>query len=360
VHSGLLPSPVMQFTGVSKTYPDSPVPAVNDVSFRVRPGEIVSILGPSGCGKTTLLRLIAGFESPEAGQISIGGKVATDASKGLFVRPAQRRVGFVFQDDALFPHLNVLQNVMFGLNGRSKAARKERAMSVLDLVGMRVFAERAPHQLSGGQQQRVALARALAPQPQIVLLDEPFSSLDAALRTTTRDEIRRILRSTGTTALLVTHDQDEAMSFGDRLIVMRAGSIEQQGSPEEVYNRPATTFSALFVGGSNLVRGTGSGAVASTPLGDVSLSQAATGPVLLSVRPENIEVRLDGEGGVPARVTERTFRGNHLALTCVTSGVDEQKVQVLCGADLACQAGDTVRLRVRGLAVPISAQRPGL
>ena len=198
--------------------------------------------------------------------------------------------------------------------------------------------------------------RALAPQPQIVLLDEPFSSLDAALCTTTRDEIRRILKATGTTALLVTHDQDEAMSFGDRLILMRSGSIEQEGTPEDVYLRPLSTFSALFLGGSNLLRGEGAGAVASTPLGDVSLSKAATGPLLLSVRPENIQVRLDGDSGVPARVTERAFRGSHLALTCVTAGPEEQKVHVVCPADMACSTGDEVRLHVRGLAVPIAAR----
>lgn len=356
MHSGLVPTPVVQFSGISMTYPASPIAAVNDVSFRVASGEIVSILGPSGCGKTTLLRLIAGFEAPEAGVISIGGRVATDAGNGVFMRPAQRRVGFVFQDDALFPHLNVLQNVMFGLNGRGKVERRKRAMAVLDLVGMRVFAERAPHQLSGGQQQRVALARALAPEPQIVLLDEPFSSLDAALRTTTRDEIHRILKATGTTALLVTHDQDEAMSFGDRLVLMRGGSIEQVGTPEDVYLRPASTFSALFLGGSNLLRGEGRGSVASTPLGDLSLTQAAAGSVLLSVRPENIEVRTSGEAGVPARVTDRAFRGNHLALTCITIGTGEQKLQVLAEADLTCKPGDEVRLLVRGPAVPIPAR----
>ncbi len=356
MHSGLIATPVMQFEGVSKTYPTSPMPAVNNVSFRVAPGEIISILGPSGCGKTTLLRLIAGFEAPENGVIRIGGKVATDADNGIFTKPAQRRVGFVFQDDALFPHLNVIQNVMFGLNGRSKQKRRERAMAVLDLVGMRVFAERAPHQLSGGQQQRVALARALAPEPQIVLLDEPFSSLDAALRTTTRDEIRRILRSTGTTALLVTHDQDEAMSFGDRLVLMRAGSIEQEGTPEEVYLRPGSTFSALFLGGSNLLRGEGSGSMATTPLGDLSLSRSASGSVLLAVRPENIQVRPGSGGGVPARITERAFRGNHLALTCITTDGAEQKVHVQCEADLDCKPGDEVRLFVRGPAVPIAAR----
>lgn len=356
MHSGLVPTPVVQFTEVSMTYGGSPVPAVNRVSFRVAPGEIVSILGPSGCGKTTLLRLIAGFETPQEGVISIGGRVATDAGNGVFTRPAERRVGFVFQDDALFPHLNVLQNVMFGLNGRSRVARQERAMAMLDLVGMRVFAERAPHQLSGGQQQRVALARALAPEPQIVLMDEPFSSLDAGLRSTTREEIRRILKSTGTTALLVTHDQDEAMSFGDRLVLLRGGSIEQQGTPEDVYQRPASAFSALFLGGSNLLRGEARGAVADTPLGDLSLTKAASGPVLLSVRPESIEVRTSGEAGVPARVTDRAFRGNHLALTCITVGAAEQKLQVLAETGLTCEPGDEIRLLVRGPAVPIAAR----
>lgn len=246
MHSGLLPSPVMQFTGVSKTYPDSPVPAVNDVSFRVRPGEIVSILGPSGCGKTTLLRLIAGFESPEAGQISIGGKVATDASKGLFVRPAQRRVGFVFQDDALFPHLNVLQNVMFGLNGRSKADRKERAMSVLDLVGMRVFAERAPHQLSGGQQQRVAIARALTMGPKVMLFDEPTSALDPEVIGEVLEVMVNLARS-GMTMIVVTHEMGFAREVGDRVVFMDAGQIVEVGSPEHFFERPAEERTRSFL-----------------------------------------------------------------------------------------------------------------
>lgn len=345
-------APVVELQGVSKTYTGSPVPVLNNLDFSVERSEFISILGPSGCGKTTLLRLIAGFERANAGTVLLDGTVVHQPAKNIFVPPERRKIGFVFQDHVLFPHLNTLQNVMFGLQYLPAQERKERAMQMLDLVGMRVFATRSPHQLSGGQQQRVALARALAPEPKVVLLDEPFSSLDAALRANTRDEVKQILRTTGTTALLVTHDQEEAMGFGDRLLLMRAGNIEQQGTPESVYARPLTAFSALFLGGSNLIRGEGLGSVARSVLGELTLARPATGPVLLSVRPEQIEFSPPGTG-VEARVLSRAFKGHDLTFTAQTMGGDEQRLIMQTGPDVDVAVGDVVRVAVRGPSVPL-------
>lgn len=350
----------LQLSGVSRTYPGSPVPAVSDVSFEVAAGELVSILGPSGCGKTTLLRLIAGFEPADSGSISSGGRTVHDTLRRIAVPPERRSTGFVFQDHVLFPHLNVLNNVMFGLAGRPREERFERAMQMLDLVGMRVFAQRAPQQLSGGQQQRVALARALAPQPAVVLLDEPFSSLDAGLRASTRAEVRDILRTTGTTALLVTHDQEEALGFADRLLLMRAGSIEQHGHPEDVYREPVSAFSALFLGGTNLIRGEAAGRTARTWLGDLELTREATGQVLLSVRPEQLGFRPAGADGRVV-VTSRVFHGHDLSFTCVSETGPDQQLSVRTGPEVAVQAGEVLSLTVSGPAVPLEASpRPKL
>lgn len=344
----------LQLNSVGRTYTGSPVAAVRDVSFDVAAGELLSILGPSGCGKTTLLRLIAGFEPADSGTISIGGRLVHDTGRRITVPPEKRNTGFVFQDHVLFPHLNVLDNVMFGLAGRPYGERLERAMKMLDLVGMRVFAQRAPQQLSGGQQQRVALARALAPEPEVVLLDEPFSSLDAGLRASTRAEVRDILRATGTTALLVTHDQEEALGFADRLLLMRAGSIEQQGAPEDVYREPVSSFSALFLGGTNLIRGEASGMTARTWLGELELTKEASGQVLLSVRPEQLSFAAAGAGG-RVRVTSRVFHGHDLSFTCVNESGPGQQLNVRTGPEVAVQAGEVLSLTVSGPAVPLEA-----
>ncbi len=350
-------SEVLRLENVTKTYTGSPVPAVSDFSLRVTRGEILSFLGPSGCGKTTLLRLIAGFEEAERGRIAIGGRLVADPAAGVYLQPAARRIGFVFQDHALFPHLSAVQNVEFGLPHLPRAKRSEQAMRMLSLVGMTVFAGRSPHQLSGGQQQRVALARALAPEPQLVLLDEPFSSLDAALRASTREEVRQVLRATGTTALLVTHDQEEALGFADRLLLMRAGQLEQAGSPESVYLRPRTAFAASFLGGTNLIRGAAAGASARTPLGEVGLSRSANGQVLLSIRPEMIQLRDAGEPGAPARIVSRVFKGHDLTFTCVMSDGSEQRVTIQTGPECGAAEGDEVRLGVHGLAVPLEGSQ---
>jgi iron(III) transport system ATP-binding protein len=283
-------SPAILLRDVRKTYPGG-VTAVADTSLEVAEGTLLALLGPSGCGKTTILRLIAGLERPEQGRICVGGRQV--AGDSVWVAPEQRRVGLVFQDGALFPHLTVAANISFALNGRPRAEQARRIEELLALVGLDGLAQRYPHQLSGGQQQRVALARALAPQPAVVLLDEPFANLDMTLRGELREEVARILRASGTTAVLVTHDQQEALSLADTIALMLAGRIAQHGAPDELYTKPASRAVAAFVGEANWLPGEAEGATATSRLGTLALQQPAHGPVDLLIRPEQIQLHAD-------------------------------------------------------------------
>ncbi len=279
-------------TGVAKAY--GPVAALNGVSLTVERGELLAVLGPSGCGKTTLLRSVAGLERLDAGTIAIAGRLV--AGPGTHVAAHRRGAALVPQDAALFPHLDVAGNVGFGLGRRPDA---DRVAEVLDLVGLAGLGGRMPHELSGGQQQRVSVARALAPSPQLILLDEPFSALDAALRADLRDEVRGALRAAGATALLVTHDQGEALSMADRVAVLHAGVLRQLGTPAEVYETPADAWVAGFVGEANLwpAEPVGDGTYR-TPLGP--LAAVGRGDTVL-LRPERValdaDVRPDDRGG---------------------------------------------------------------
>jgi iron(III) transport system ATP-binding protein len=328
---------MLEVSHLTKRFHAQHPPVVNDVSFTVNVGDIAAILGPSGCGKTTTLRLIAGFERSDAGRITLDGVTLSDANRHL--NPEARGIGFVFQDYALFPHLNVLQNVAFGLRG---ADRLERAREVIALVGLNIFTARMPHQLSGGQQQRVALARALAPRPKLVLLDEPFSSLDAGLRESTRAEVREILRSSGATALLVTHDQEEAMSFADGLLVMRDGRVEQAGIPETVYTQPRTAFVASFLGKTNLIPARVRGGAAETPFGAIIVSEIGDGATMLSLRPEDLEF---SDAGVDAEILSREFKGHDVTYTVRAAG---QTLTVQCSSPAPWQVGQRVNLRLTG------------
>lgn len=264
------------------------------VTLDVGPGEVVSLLGPSGCGKTTLLRCIAGLERPTDGVVSVAGDVVS--GNGRWVAPEKRGIGMVFQDGALFPHLDVRRNVAFGL---AKPARNgPRVDQMLELVGLDGLGDRMPSQLSGGQQQRVALARALAPAPAVLLLDEPFSSLDVALRLSLRVEVRSLLREVGVTAVFVTHDQDEAFVMGDRVAVLREGEMEQLGTPSELYLTPASPWVGKFVGDANLLDGHGIGGTADTVIGSVPLAAPVDGAVQVLIRPENLSVAVGGPGTV--------------------------------------------------------------
>ena len=331
--------PILEIENLGKSYAPGLPPVLEALSLRMAPGELVTLLGPSGCGKTTTLRLIAGLETPDTGSIRIAGRELTAPP----VPPERRGVGLVFQDYALFPHLTVLGNVLFGLHGLPRAARLARARETLALVGLTVFESRLPHQLSGGQQQRVALARALAPSPALLLLDEPFSNLDAQLRHSTRQEVRAILRRSGTTAILVTHDQEEALAFSDRLLVMRAGQVEQVGPPQEVYMRPRTAFVANFLGRSNLLSAVASGLTARTALGDVPLAEAAQGPVLVSIRPEHLAFTRPGEDGAPVTIVAREYKGHDVTYTVRLGG---QELLVHGAGGEVWAEGEGARVRV--------------
>jgi iron(III) transport system ATP-binding protein len=289
---------------VSKAF--GPVEAVREVSLEIDRGELVAVLGPSGCGKTTLLRTIAGFERPDAGRVVVSGEVV--AGPDRFLPPERRRIGMVFQDYALFPHLTVTANVSFGLADRPREQREALTRRTLELVGLQHKSNRHPHELSGGERQRVALARALAPEPELVLLDEPFASLDASLRAGLRREVELILRDAEATALLVTHDQEEALSLADRVAVMREGRIVQVGAPEDVYVRPASRWAAQFVGEVNVLAGVARGSGVETELGTFDLRAPASGTVHVAVRPEQLELRADHDGN--AEVVAREFRGH--------------------------------------------------
>ncbi len=341
---------VVSVRGLCKTYGEET--AVDRVDLEVTAGELVALLGPSGCGKTTTLRLIAGFDRPDGGEILLDGNPVASAS--VFVAPERRRVGVVFQDYALFPHLSVAENIGFGV--RDKAARAERVGAMLDLVGLASKARRKPHELSGGEQQRVAIARVLAPDPAIVLLDEPFSNLDAALRGRVREEVRDILSAAGATSIFVTHDQEEALSVADRVAVMNSGRILQCDDPSTLYEHPADRFVATFVGDADLLPGTSVGAMVDTPLGLVAaVSGGPTGSVDVVLRPEHIRLRLDGSGG--ATVMRIVFLGHDQVVEVrLDSG---ERVRARLRPEAMFHAGERVSVNVNQpvvtFASPVSA-----
>jgi iron(III) transport system ATP-binding protein len=294
---------------VTKRYPGSGAPAVCDLSLGVERGHVLALLGPSGCGKTTTLRLIAGFETPDAGQVIIAGRTVADGPRPG-VPPEERGVGIVFQDYALFPHLTVADNVGFGLRRLSRGSRLDRTREVLGLVGLAELGARYPHELSGGQQQRVAVARALAPAPALLLLDEPFSNLDADLRAQMRDEVEKILRATATTAVFVTHDQEEALTIADTIGILNRGRLEQIGSPEGIYHRPATPFVAEFVGSADFIPGVVTVDGIATELGIVGNAESREigAKIRVMIRPDDVTFVPQPDG--PAVVLRRYFRGS--------------------------------------------------
>jgi putative spermidine/putrescine transport system ATP-binding protein len=316
--------------------------ALNEMSLEIAPGELVALLGPSGCGKTTALRIVAGFEFADAGQVLVDGK---DVSG---VPAAKRDMGMVFQSYSLFPNMNALDNVGFGLRMRKVggAARRKRAAELLDMVGLAAQAAQFPHQLSGGQQQRVALARALAIEPQVLLLDEPLSALDAKVRLQLREQIRTLQQRLGTTTLFVTHDQEEALSMSDRVGVMRAGRLEQVAEPAELYARPATAFVAEFVGTMNrLPAELGDGGKVVTVLGVTVPAQEggpASGRADALVRPENLTVAAAESGN--GIVTNRTFLGAVTRVSVRLSGDTEVAVDVSSAAALEMSPGTAVQV----------------
>jgi iron(III) transport system ATP-binding protein len=304
---------LISLENVSKRYAPTGPAAVDALSLGVAQAEILALLGPSGCGKSTTLRLIIGFEAPDAGRIEIAGRVVADARR--FVPPEARGIGMVFQDYALFPHLTVARNVAFGLRGVSARERERRTGRILELLDLEGLEARYPHELSGGQQQRVAVARALAPGHPMLLLDEPLSNLDADLRVQVRAELRRLLKRMGQTAIIVTHDQDEALEIADRIGILHQGRLEQLDSPESLYLRPATRFVARFLGGASFVPGTVQRDGIDTALGRFrntgNLPQGMAVEVML--RPDEVSIVPDPDGH--ATITDRRFRGSAYVYT---------------------------------------------
>lgn len=315
-------SAILRLEGITKQFELSPFPAVANVTLTLQQGDLLGLLGPSGCGKTTLLRIVAGFEQPQSGIVELAGRPV--AGGGYWVPPERRDTGMVFQDYALFPHLTVAQNVAFGLKQNrgqnSGISVKERVQEAIALVGLSRLEKRYPHELSGGQQQRVSLARALAPRPALILLDEPLSNLDVQERLRLRQEVRSILKETGTSAIFVTHDQEEALSISDRVGVMRSGHLEQLGTPEEIYTYPASRFVAEFVTQANFLPAQRQGHLWETEVGAFAINMMAdefnstserpnvtfdTGELML--REENLILKPDDEAKVVIR--DRHFLG---------------------------------------------------
>ncbi|WP_419848297.1 ABC transporter ATP-binding protein [Candidatus Poriferisocius sp.] len=301
-------APLLSVEGVYKSFGATKV--LVDFNLTLHAGEMLSLLGPSGCGKTTLLRLIAGLEQADQGKVVLDGN-PVDGHRS-WIRPEDRQVGMVFQDWALFPHLDVAGNVGYGVSRRQRSAEVAKTLELVNLPGMQ---DRTPDTLSGGQQQRVALARAVAPKPKVLLLDEPFSNLDAALRREVRTEVRELLRDADMTAVFVTHDREEALVLGDRVAVMNAGRIVQTGSPSEVYHHPATPWVAAFVGAVSMYPAVAAGSTAETDFGPVPLLEPRQGPVEVAVRPEDVDLRA-AEGEAATHTVENfEFQGADAVVT---------------------------------------------
>lgn len=331
----------LRLDGISRRFSD--VEAVIDVSFSVEAGEIVCLVGQSGCGKSTLLRLISGVDRPDGGSIVING--AEVAGPKRFVEPEDRRIGFMFQDFALFPHLDVKANIGFGLKRLPKAKAGERVADVLGRLGIWHLADRYPHMLSGGEQQRVALARALAPEPAVLLMDEPFSNLDRKLRESIRDETLTLLRELDTTVIMVTHDPEEALSAGDRVVLMRSGRIVQIGSGSDVYENPCCAYAAEFFCNYNKVRGACWGGFLETPIGRFKAPGFADGASAIAyLRPHSLRIRRDGDG-VLGKVVGRAVMGEVEQISLNVEALTEP-LRVRSTDRRSIRIGDQVRVLI--------------
>lgn len=330
---------LIRLRGINKGYGQTP--AVIDLDLTIPKSAITVLLGRSGCGKTTTLRLVAGLEKPDSGEIWIGERQVSGSY--VWVSATQRKIGMVFQDYALFPHLTVAQNIEFGLMNMKASERKGRVAKMLDLVGLMGMEERYPHQLSGGQQQRVALARALAPSPKVLLLDEPFSNLDASLRQTMREEVRNILQSAKVTTVFVTHDQEEALRLADELVIMDEGRVLQRGAPENVYRYPASLQVAQFLAKVNVLSGEATQGVVETPLGRLALHDASlAGTVDVVLLPEAISLTSDPQGTVI--VDNISYFGFHQLVTLRLGNGQSLQARTWSHAEIA--VGDRVQATV--------------
>ncbi|MGI9585584.1 MAG: ABC transporter ATP-binding protein [Acidimicrobiia bacterium] len=329
-------NPVISATNIAVYYGDDA--AVHDFSLDVEQGSLMVLVGPSGCGKTTALRAIAGFEPVATGTISVRGSLVS--SQDVLVAPEHRSVGMVFQEYALFPHISVAENVGYGVRGSDRGAR---VAEVLRLVGLEDLSDWFPHELSGGEQQRVALARALAPEPDVVLLDEPFSNLDAPQRERMRRELRKILKAARATAVLVTHDQAEALAIADVIAVMRNGAISQVGEPGDVYASPVSPWVGKFLGDAVILEGTAEKGVVPTSLGPVPTELADGSPAEVMIRPEWITPSVADDGGI-GRIVDREFYGHDQRVEIELVGGD--LVEALVSGRSRIHVGDNVDIEV--------------
>ncbi|WP_404406041.1 ABC transporter ATP-binding protein [Pelagibacterium halotolerans] len=316
------------------------VTALDDVSLDIAKGEVACLVGQSGCGKSTLLRVIAGVEDIDAGSVSLDGTTVTGPD--IFVEPEDRNVGFMFQDYALFPHLTARQNILFGLNHLGRKSASARADELLSRLKIDALANRYPHMLSGGEQQRVALARALAPQPHVLLMDEPFSNLDRRLRDSIRQETSAVLRALGTTAIIVTHDPEEALSLGDKVVLMHKGKVIETGTGDAIYTYPQTAYAAEFFSRVNRIPARRSGDWLDSPLGRFPATCGSAGPVYLYVRPQAI--KLNGRG-IAAQVTSRVLLGEIEEVGLAVEGMSEPLV-MRTSARSGLDVGHTVRVSI--------------
>ena len=341
----------LDLEGVSRRFGDRVV--LSDVTLAIPPGRITCLLGESGCGKSTLLRIIAGVDRPDGGRIRMSGTEIV--GPGRFVQPESRRIGFMFQDYALFPHLSVAENLAFGLRHLPKAAQRDRVAEVVGRIGLAHLIDRYPHSLSGGEQQRVALARALAPQPAILLMDEPFSNLDQGLRERVRRETLATLRRIGTTAIIVTHDPQEALAVGDLIVLMRGGRVEQVGTPFEIYDRPRSPYAAEFMGPCNRLTGIWSKGRIETPIGtfpaDLDLPDGSL--ALACIRPQALSIGPDGHG-ISARVTAKTFMGESEQIEIMVHPLAET-LRMHSHVRIPMAVGEKVSLQLNGAEIHVFA-----
>ncbi|MBB1243699.1 ABC transporter ATP-binding protein [Streptomyces durbertensis] len=333
----------LHISALRKSYDGTPV--LDGLDLDVPSGRLVAVLGPSGCGKTTMLRIIAGFLHADAGRVELGGR--TVVGPGVHVPPERRGVGIVAQEGALFPHLSVSRNVAFGLTGLSRAERSARTAEMLELVGLAGHGERMPHELSGGQQQRVALARALAPRPALVLLDEPFNALDSALRAGVRADVRAALHATGATAVLVTHDQQEALSTADLVAVVRGGRVAQVGTPEEVYRSPVDPWVAAFVGDAVVLPAAVADGRARTCVGTVPVAGDAKGSGNVLLRPEQLRLVAPDAAAVSGVVRDICFYGHDSVVSLDLEGAPGP-VEVRHPGPVAVRPGERAGVEVVG------------
>ncbi|NJN11417.1 MAG: ABC transporter ATP-binding protein [Richelia sp. RM2_1_2] len=339
---------ILSLQNITKLFAESQIPAVNNVSLTLQEGDILALLGPSGCGKTTLLRIIGGFEYPQTGEVKIGkDKVCCPVS---WIPPEKRDIGIVFQDYALFPHLTVAENVAFGLKNSDQRQIKQRVSQVLNLVRLDTLEKRYPYELSGGQQQRVALARALAPQPKLMLLDEPLSNLDIQVRLQLREEIRDILKIAGTSAIFITHDQEEALAIADIVGVMRQGCLEQIGTPEQIYSYPESRFVAEFVTQANFLPARRQDNVWQTEIGDFEIKDnRSRDEAEIMIRQEDLILQPDTNSRV--KITKRRFLGREYRYCLETASGKEIHARTI--VDTALPVGTPVKISVIDNAIKI-------